>query len=140
MKLLLILLTTLFADANAQYAEGNYAEAAVQYEQILAELPSTSMANLPSDYAVVYYNLGNAYFKQGELAQAILAYERALRIKPSFKDAKHNLQFAQSRIIDNIEDIKQIKQTQLIKALRSPAGIITRFLSSGKSRIESSSL
>ena len=92
MKLLLILLTSLFAEANAQYAEGNYIEAANRYEQILAEQPA----------AEVYYNLGNAYFKQGELAQAILAYERALRLQPSFDDAKHNLQYAQAQIVDNI--------------------------------------
>lgn len=109
MKLLLILLTTLFADANAQYAEGNYAEAATQYEQILQEQPT----------AEVYYNLGNAYFKQGELAQSILAYERALRIKPSFKDAKHNLQFAQSRIIDNIEDTQSFFLSNWLKAIRN---------------------
>ena len=90
MKLLLIILTTLFADANAQYAEGNYAEAAAAYEQVLAELPTNSLAELPSDYAVVYYNLGNSYFKQGELAQSILAYERALRLEPSMKDAKRS--------------------------------------------------
>ena len=109
MKLLLILLTTLFADANAQYAEGNYAEAATQYEQILQEQPT----------AEVYYNLGNAYFKQGELAQSILAYERALRLKPSFKDAKHNLQFAQSRIIDNIEDTQSFFLSNWLKAIRN---------------------
>ena len=109
MKLLLMLLTTLFADANAQYAEGNYAEAATQYEQILQEQPT----------AEVYYNLGNAYFKQGELAQSILAYERALRLKPSFKDAKHNLQFAQSRIIDNIEDTQSFFLSNWLKAIRN---------------------
>lgn len=109
MKLLLILLTTLFADANAQYAEGNYAEAATQYEQILQEQPT----------AEVYYNLGNAYFKQGELAQSILAYERALRLKPSFKDAKHNLQFAQSRIIDNIEDTQSFFLSNWLKTIRN---------------------
>lgn len=109
MKLLLILLTTLFADANTQYAEGNYAEAAMQYEQILQEQPT----------AEVYYNLGNAYFKQGELAQSILAYERALRLKPSFKDAKHNLQFAQSRIIDNIEDTQSFFLSNWLKAIRN---------------------
>lgn len=109
MKLLLILLTTLFADANTQYAEGNYAEAATQYEQILQEQPT----------AEVYYNLGNAYFKQGELAQSILAYERALRLKPSFKDAKHNLQFAQSRIIDNIEDTQSFFLSNWLKAIRN---------------------
>lgn len=109
MKLLLIFLTTLFADANAQYAEGNYAEAATQYEQILQEQPT----------AEVYYNLGNAYFKQGELAQSILAYERALRLKPSFKDAKHNLQFAQSRIIDNIEDTQSFFLSNWLKTIRN---------------------
>ena len=109
MKLLLIFLTTLFADANAQYAEGNYAEAATQYEQILQEQPTPE----------VYYNLGNAYFKQGELAQSILAYERALRLKPSFKDAKHNLQFAQSRIIDNIEDTQSFFLSNWLKAIRN---------------------
>lgn len=109
MKLLLIIFTTLFADANAQYAEGNYAEAAAQYEQILAEQPS----------AEVYYNLGNAYFKQGELAQSILAYERALRLKPSMKDAKHNLEFAQSRIIDNIEDTQSFFLSNWLKAIRN---------------------
>ena len=119
MKLLLIILTTLLADANAQYAEGNYAEAAAQYEQILAEQPSTDVADLPSDYAVVYYNLGNAYFKQGELAQSILAYERALRLKPSMKDAKHNLEFAQSRIIDNIEDTQSFFLSNWLKAIRN---------------------
>ena len=109
MKFLFILLTTLFADANAQYAEGNYAEAIVQYEQVLAGQPTPE----------VYYNLGNAYFKQGELAQSILAYERALRLKPSYKDAKHNLQFAQSRIIDNIEDTHSFFLSNWLKAIRN---------------------
>lgn len=118
MKLLLIILTTLFADANAQYAEGNYAEAAEQYEQILAEQPS----------AEVYYNLGNAYFKQGELAQSILAYERALRLKPSMKDAKHNLEFAQSRIIDNIEDTQSFFLSNWLKAIRNALSQNTWFV------------
>lgn len=109
MKLLFIFLTILFADANTQYAEGNYMEAAVLYEQVLVEQPAPE----------VYYNLGNAYFKQGELAQAILAYERALRLKPSFKDAKHNLQFAQSRIIDNIEDTHSFFLSNWLKAVRN---------------------
>lgn len=109
MNFLLILLTTLFVDANAQYAEGNYAEAAIQYEQILTEQPS----------AEVYYNLGNAYFKQGELAQAILAYERALRLQPSLQDAKHNLQFAQSRIIDNIQDTQSFFLSNWLQAIRN---------------------
>ena len=94
MLTLFILLSTLFADANQQYADGNYAEAASMYEQVLQENPA----------AEVYYNLGNARFKQGELAQAILAYERCLRLNPRMKDARHNLEFAESRIKDNIRD------------------------------------
>lgn len=109
MKLLFIFLNILFSQANAQYAEGNYAEAVAQYEQVIAEQPS----------AEAYYNLGNAYFKQGELAQAILAYERALRIEPSYKDAKHNLLFAQSRIVDNIEDTQSFFLSNWLKAIRN---------------------
>ena len=109
MKLLIILLTSLFAEANVQYADGNYIEAATLYEEILAEQPA----------AEVYYNLGNAYFKQGELAKAILAYERALRLQPSFDDAKHNLQYAQAQIVDNIENTQSFFLSNWIKALRN---------------------
>ena len=109
MKLLFIFLTALFTQANAQYAEGNYAEAITQYEQVIQEQPT----------AEVYYNLGNAYFKQGELAQSILAFERALRLKPSYKDAQHNLQFAQSRIVDNIEDTQSFFLSNWLKAVRN---------------------
>ncbi len=97
------------ATANAEYAEGQYEEAALLYEAELAESPS----------AEVYYNLGNCYFKMGELAQSILAYERALRIDPRMDDAKHNLRFAQSRIVDNIEDTNTFFLSQWTKALRN---------------------
>ena len=91
MKLLLIFLATFFAQANEQYAQGNYEEAVSLYKQCE-----------PS--AEVYYNLGNALFKQGDLSHAILAYERSLRLDPRDKDCKHNLAFAQAQIIDNVED------------------------------------
>ena len=109
MNLLLIFLSTLFVDANALYAEGNYAEATLMYEQVVAQQPS----------AEAYYNLGHAYFKQGELAQSILAYERALRLKPSYKDAQYNLQFAQSRIVDNIEDTQSFFLSNWMRAVRN---------------------
>ncbi len=113
MNLLLIFLTTLFLDANALYAEGNYAEATLMYEQVIAQEPS----------AEAYYNLGNTYFKQGELAQAILAYERSLRLKPSYKDAQYNLQFAQSRIVDNIEDTHSFFLSNWMRAVRNALSI-----------------
>jgi len=81
-----------FESANTAYAEGRYAEAAAAYEDLLLEQQNASL----------YYNAGNAYFKQGELAKAILNYERALRLEPNHKDAKFNLEFARSKITDNI--------------------------------------
>ena len=113
MSFLLILIISLFTEANTQYAEGNYAEAAALYEQIIDQSPNS---------AEVYYNLGNAYFKQGELAQSILAYERSLRLEPSNKDAKHNLLFAQSHIIDNIQDTHAFFLSNWIKAVRNSLG------------------
>lgn len=109
MKLFVIFLTSLFLNGNAYYAEGNYADAITQYQQLVDQQPS----------AEAYYNLGNAHFKQGDLAQSILAYERALRIEPSFKDAQHNLQFAQSKIVDNIEDTNSFFLSNWMKALRN---------------------
>ena len=85
---------TSFEAANTAYAEGRYAEAAAGYEELLAEQQN----------ATLYYNAGNAYFKQGELAKAILNYERALRLEPNHKDAQFNLEFAQTKITDNIEE------------------------------------
>ena len=85
---------TPFDEANNAYAEGRYDEAAMLYQAVLNEQAD----------AQVYYNLGNVRYKQGELAQAILCYERALRLRPNYADAKYNLQFAQSRITDNIPE------------------------------------
>ncbi len=115
MKLLLIFLSALFTQANTFYAEGNYTEAVSLYEQILEEQPS----------AEVYYNLGNAHFKRVELAQAILSYERALRIEPSYKDAKYNLQFAQSRIVDNIDDTQSFFLSTWMKSVRNALNMHT---------------
>ncbi len=119
MKLLLIILSAFFAQANEQYAAGNYAEAATLYQQCL-----TGEANPSAD---IYYNLGNALFKQGELGQAILAYERSLRLDPRDKDCKHNLAFAQAQIIDNVED-NEFFLSSWAKTLRNQLPIGTWFI------------
>lgn len=100
---------TTLEEANRLYADANYIDAAAAYEYMLQETPSAGL----------YYNLGNAYFRQDELAKAILNYERALRLKPYYDDARYNLRFAQSRIIDNIEDKDAFFISKWLTALRN---------------------
>ena len=55
----------------------------------------------------LYYNLGNAYFKTSENARAILNYERALKLDPSFSDARFNLELASSLVQDKIDAVPE---------------------------------
>ncbi len=78
--------------ADAEYAKGNYQEAIREYNEVLKSGVS----------ADIYYNLGNAYFRTENITQAVLAYERALKLSPSDKDIRFNLQFARARTADKI--------------------------------------
>lgn len=79
--------------ANELYAAGNFNEAAIAYENIIAE-----HGVAPE----LYYNLGNAYYKMNETGKSVLNYERAIRLRPGYKNAEINLEFAQARVIDNV--------------------------------------
>ena len=84
------------AKANSLYKKADYQGAAMQYE------------NVAGKYGVspeLYYNLGNAYYKSGEIGRSILNYERALRLSPNYEDASVNLEFAQTKVVDNIMQI-----------------------------------
>lgn len=115
---------TAWETANQYYADGQYQEAIMEYENILQQPDLIGQAR-----AEVLYNVGNAYFKTGENARAILSYERCLRIAPRHSDAQHNLQFAQSRIIDNIEDhhlFFLLQWAQTVRGwLNEPAWLLT---------------
>jgi len=82
--------------ANDLYAKGDYQAAANEYEQIL--LKDGAAPEL-------YFNLGNAYYKSGEVGRSILNYERALRLNPTYDDAKVNLEMAQLKVVDNVVQI-----------------------------------
>ena len=105
---------TLFEQANEQYASGNYKEAVLLYEQILND-STTTLSN--RSQANVLYNIGNAYFRQNELARSILCYERALRLDPQNKNARHNLAFAEEKIVDNIPDNSNFFLRQWVRQL-----------------------
>lgn len=107
-------------EANEQYAAGQYAEAEALYRQVLETEPS----------ADIYYNMGNACFKQGELAQSILAYERALRIDPGHEDARHNLEFARTRIVDNIRESGSFFLADWMRKIRNSLSVMTWLWSS----------
>ena len=83
----------------AAYTQGDYASAVKDWEEIRS-------AGLMS--RELYYNLGNAYFKIGEMGSAILWYERALKLDPSDKDVRYNLEFARSLTQDRIEEVPEI--------------------------------
>lgn len=104
---------TLSAKADSAYNSKIYTEAADLYKTIIKEY------GVSSD---IYYNLGNTYFRMGKIAQSVLAYERALKIDPSNKDARINLDFVNTTLEDKPEDNSSIlgKIHSEVIALMSP--------------------
>ena len=102
-----------FDQANSLYDDGQYADAAAMYQQLIDGKISTSKGQ-----ATLYYNMGNAYFRLGELSQAILSYERSLRLNPNLRDARYNLALAQARITDNITDNRTFFLSSLLMRIR----------------------
>lgn len=88
----------LWDSANAAYTDGRWEDAVKSYDMIVA---------LGLESPQLYYNLGNAWFKSGNLGKAIANYERALRLDPSYSDARYNLEFANSRTQDRIDVVPQ---------------------------------
>ena len=84
--------------ANSLYSKGNYADAAKLYEKVLS-----TKGVAPE----LYFNLGNAYYKSNEIGHSILNYERALRLLPTFDDARYNLEIAQLKVVDNVSQNQQ---------------------------------
>lgn len=81
----------LIQQADSAYTADNFKEAADIYLHVIAT---------EGNSATLQYNLGNCYYRLGEMGKAILAYERALRLDPTFSDARTNLDFVNARIVD----------------------------------------
>ncbi len=99
-------------DGNRFYGQKQYDSAAFYFEKI-AEMK-------PAD-AVVYYNLGNSYYRLNEISLAVLNYERALKLEPSSREAKDNLELAKNRIPGRIPETEDIFFMRWWKAIASPA-------------------
>ena len=82
----------------AAYSDGRYQEAALLWQ-------AASMSGKESP--VLFYNIGNAFFKQNDYPKAVLYYERALKLDPSYSDARYNLDFASGFVQDKIEPVPE---------------------------------
>lgn len=89
----------LAAEAAKAYNVKQYPEAIAKYEKIID--------GGYESYAL-YYNLGNAYYRNNEAAQAILYYEKALKMAPNNEDIKHNIEVANSNLIDKVEMVPEL--------------------------------
>ena len=110
---LLLIPTSLFAD-NWQdgvdaYSKGEWSEARSAWEAVLAE---------GQESAALLTNIGSACFKEGDLAHAILYFEKALKVDPSYADAKYDLEFAQTFLKDRIETVPEFFVKGWIRSLR----------------------
>lgn len=86
---------SLVEQADAAYAADDFAKAIELYNEAAATDGTSS---------TLFYNLGNAYYRNGEPGKAILNYQRALRLDPTNSDARTNLEFVNSKIIDKPVD------------------------------------
>ena len=65
----------------------------------------------------LYTNQGDAFFKAEDYARAILCYERALKLDPSYADARYNLTLANARVQDRIESVPEFFLVSWMRAL-----------------------
>jgi len=89
----------LIQKANEHYTKEEFQKAIDGYNQIL-------MAGIESPE--VYYNLGNAYYKTKQYTLAILNYERAKLLAPDDEDISFNLQVANQKVVDSIQELPGI--------------------------------
>lgn len=87
---------SLWNTANQAYIDGRWADAVADYELI---------SGMGLESAALYYNTADAYFKDGNISKAILFYERALRLDPSYEDARYNLELLNNTIQDRIDPV-----------------------------------
>lgn len=65
----------------------------------------------------LYCNLGDACYRNGDIAHSILNYERALKIDPSYSDARFNLEFVSGMIQDDIDEVPEFFLTRWMRSL-----------------------
>ena len=87
--------SSLFKKGNAQYAKAQYKEAITSYQKLVDEGYQS---------VAVYYNLGNAYYKTDDMSSALLYYGKAHKLSPGDEDIRINIQLANSKITDKMDE------------------------------------
>lgn len=108
--------------ADSAYNKEDYTLAIALYNQALQQVGRN---------ANIYYNLGNAEYRVGHISQAILAYERALRVDPSFQDARINLNFLRTKLEDRPENNASLltrAHRRVVEAMSANAWAWTAFI------------
>lgn len=107
---LIILLSTVCSQAQENITlQADQAYTNQDYEQAL-ELYQDAL-KLHGSSSSLYYNMGNTCYRLGDMGMAVLYYKKALKLNPTNKDAKTNLEFVQQQLTDNIENNKSWSQS-----------------------------
>ena len=99
-------LDSLWNGANQAYSEGRWDDAVAGYDMISA---------MGLESAALYCNTGDAFFKAGNIPMAVLNYERALKVDPSYADARYNLELLSGMVQDRIDPVPEFILTVWMK-------------------------
>jgi len=91
---------------NAQYLQGNWEDAAKQFESAADKAPNREIR------ADALHNLGNAQLKQQQYDKAVKSFEQSLRLRPGDPGTRHNLQMAKQKLREQQQQQPQQDQQQ----------------------------
>ncbi len=93
--------------ANTLYRQKKYEEAVELYKQLGGN------QDLDKDSrAYAYHNLGNSFMKEEKYEESIDSYKNALKLDPTSKDTKYNLEYAKQKLIQQQQQQQQQNQDQ----------------------------
>ncbi len=101
---------SLYLKANELYQQGEFELALDAYQEIIAagyESPG------------LYYNMGDASYRSNSIGYAILYFEKALKMDPSYEDARHNLEYVSRYRVDTFEPVPELFLRSWIRSLVS---------------------
>lgn len=87
-----------FAEANDQYAAGDYQGAMTAYRDVEQKLAVAGVESFD-----LFFNMGCTAYRTEDLASARYWFERARRLKPMDRELLHNLAVLKTRLPDRVK-------------------------------------